>query len=402
MKNSIVAVLLAFFCLSVSVGFAQSSRVSPTSESTSNKKANQCPPQAAATPTPQIDSESAEEVNETNIRMDSIPGAVDGEEVIKVDTDLVTIPVKVTDRKGRFIPNLTKENFKVLEEKIEQEIELFSNEQQPFTVALVLDMSYSSTFKINEIQQAAIEFIEQLRPNDRVMVISFSEEVFVHCPPTNDRKVLYQAIKQTKIAQGTSLYEAVDIVINHKFNSISGRKAMVLFTDGVDTTSRRVHDLTNLKDALEVDTLIYPIQYDTYADVQAILNKPATLPPTQPVPPGQKSPFPFPLPTMGGVGVPGGQGTTAEDYRKAGEYLEQMAERTGGRVYQASTIGNLTAAFSKIAAELREFYSLGYYPKDEAKPGEKRRIKVTVNQEGTSVQARDSYVVGKKDGKSKK
>lgn len=391
MKNYVVAALLAFFCLSVSAVFAQSSRVSPNTDGTV-KKANQRPPKPAATPTPETE-ENAEEVNQTNIRMDSIPLEND-EDVIKVETELVTIPVKVLDRKGRFVPNLTMENFKVFEDKVEQQIELFSNEQQPFTVALVLDMSYSSTFKINEIQQAAIEFIDQLRPNDKVMVVSFSEEVIVHAEPTNDRNRLYQAIKQTKIASGTSLYEAVDLVINHKFNKIKGRKAVVLFTDGVDTTSRRAHDLSNLRDALETDILFYPIQYDTFADVQAIASRPVALPP-QPVPPTQKSPFPFPLPTSG-IGTPSTQGTSAEDYRKAGEYLDQIAVRTGGRVYKASTTGNLSDAFTKIASELREFYSLGYYPKENAKQGESRKIKVSVDQKGVAVKARDSYVVGKK------
>ncbi len=185
--------------------------------------------------------------------------------------------------------------------------------------------------------------------------------------------------------------------MNAKLKKIDGRKAIVLFTDGVDTTSRRAHDLSNLRDAQELDALIYPIQYDTFADVQTLKNKPVITPPTipGPIPSKDKSPFPFPIP-IGGVGTPGSQGTTAEEYKKAGEYLNEMAVRTGGTVFQADTTANLSQAFSNIAAELREFYSIGYYPSAEAQAGKKRKIKVRVNKDGTSVRSRDSYIVGKK------
>jgi len=164
------------------------------------------------------------------------------------------------------------------------------------------------------------------------MVVSFDRRSS-HFNRTDRRpRTNLQGNQSTKIASGTSLYEAVDIVINQKFKRIKGRKAIVLFTDGVDTTSRRVHDSTNLRDALEFDALVYPIKYDTYADVQAIKNKPVIVPPTQPspLPPKNPSPFPFPIPT-GGVGTPSSQGTSAEDYLKAGEYLDEMAtERADG------------------------------------------------------------------------
>ena len=94
--------------------------------------------------------------------------------------------------------------------------------------------------------------------------------------------------------------------------------------------------------------------------------------------------------------MPGQKGTTAEEYRYAEEYLNQLALRTGGRVHHATSYANLITAFEKIASELREFYSIGYYPKDDGEPGKTRRIKVKVNQENMVVRARDSYVVAKK------
>ena len=383
MKKYAFVLVALLICLSFTFSFAQSRRAPTDSD---NQKANKRPTTPIPTPTP-IETEASEtEIEQdTNVQTDG--------EVLRVDTELVTIPVKISDRKGRFIGGLMKEDFQVFEDNAPQEITYFSNEQQPFTVALVLDMSYSTTFKIAEIQQAAMAFIAQLRENDKVMVISFDEEVHFLCQPTTDRKVMQTAIRSTRIASGTSLYEAVDLVINDKFRKTNGRKAIVLFTDGVDTTSRKAHDLNNLSDALELDALVYPIQYDTFNDVQAIKNRPVIVPPTQPspIPTQNKSPFPFPIPTSG-VGTPSSQGTSAEDYRKADEYLNQMADRTGGRLYKASTTANLALAFSNIAAELREYYSLGYYPKEDAKTGKKRKIKVRVTQTGLVVRARDGYI----------
>ena len=400
MKN-LFAASLAIICLSFTVNFAQSRSASPD---INNQKANKRPPQSQPDPTPQPAKITNPEdlPNTTNIELvndKNDENSIDGdEEVISIDTKVVSVPVKILDRKGRFIGGLKQEDFQISENNVPQEIAYFSNEQQPFTVALVLDMSYSSTFKIEEIHQAAISFIAQLRKDDKVMVVSFDEEVHILTPPTNDRAVLQRAIQGTRVASGTSLYEAVDFVINKKFNKIGGRKAIVLFTDGVDTTSRRSNDLQNISDVQESDVLIYPIQYDTFNQVQAMKNTPVIVPPTQPspIPSKNKSPFPFPIPT-GGVGTPSSQGTSVEDYRRADEYLKGLADYTGGRIYQASTAVNLTQAFAKIASELREYYSIGYYPKEEGKAGARRKIKVRVAQDNLVVRARDSYIVGKKD-----
>lgn len=349
---------------------------------TSDQKANKRPPQPASTPPAEVKKSTDNE----------IAGPLTDNEVINVDTNLVSIPVKVLDRGGRFIAGLKKEDFKVYEDEVEQEIALFSNIEEPFTVALILDMSPSSTFKIHEIQAAANAFIAQLRPNDKVMIVSFDAEIHVLAEPTNDRKTLQAAIKSTQIASGTSLYETVDFVVNKRFKKLEGRKAIVLFTDGVDTTSIKANSATNLSDVYELDALIYPIEYNTFYDVQKMKNKPVV---TNPIPSSTPSPFPFPLPT---IGKPSGQGTTAEDYQKAHEYLEELANRTSGRLYQADNTSNLSLAFSKIADELRQTYSLGYYPNTE-KSEKKRKLKVRVSQKGYVVRARDSYVAHKLDNK---
>ncbi|MBK7392981.1 MAG: VWA domain-containing protein [Chloracidobacterium sp.] len=362
---------------------AQSTRPQPKT----GEKANKRPVEPAATPTPlPVD---------VPISDDKI--TVDDGEIIKVTTQLVSVPVRVMDKRGRFIGGLTKENFKVTEDGKDQEIGLFSNEHEPFTVALVLDMSYSTTFKISEIQNAAIAFIDQLRPNDKVMVISFDEEVHVLCDATNDRQTIYRAIKSTKIATGTSLYEAVALVMNKKLRSIQGRKAIILFSDGVDTTSRQSTYNDNVSDSMELDALIYVVRYDTFADVQkmkngSIIKKP---PPMQ-IPGQDNGGILGTITQSGGLGTPSGAGTSVEEYEKAKEYLGQLAFRTGGRLYEATTLTNLADAYSKIASELREFYSLGYYPKEDRTAGKKTSIKVKVDREGVVVRTRDGYIVPKK------
>jgi VWFA-related protein len=382
-------ILLSLLLVASAALFAQSRPQRPVNNS--GQKANQRPTQTADTPEKTENRTSADQNAADESPVDA---GIDDGEVLRVDTRLVTIPVKISDRKNRFIAGLQKEDFKIFEDGREQEIAYFSDAEEPFTVALVLDMSYSSTFKINEIQAAALAFIAQLHQDDKVMVVSFDEEVHLLCEPTNDRKVLQAAIRSTKIASGTSLFEAVDLVVNKRFKKISGRKAIVLFTDGVDTTSRRASDLSNLKDVYELDALIYPIEYDTYYDVQAMKNRPATVKAPSPIPPtiGNTTTLPFPIPT---VGTPSSQGTSAEDYRKAREYLQELADRTSGRVYKAGTTANLAQAFTNIASELRQIYSLGFYPADE-KEGKRRQLKVRVNREGAVVRARDSYVVNRK------
>lgn len=378
--RSIAVILILLVCTSIQQLNAQSGREKPSSGS---GKTNQRPGEPSPT-LPRV-TETPAVVESSSVISDS--------DVIQVDTQLVTIPVRVMDRNGRFVAGLTKENFKVLEDGQERELAMFSNEQQEFTVALVLDMSYSTTFKIGEIQSAAIAFIDQLRQQDKVMVISFDEEVHMLCEATSDRKAIYRAIKSTKIATGTSLYNAVDLVMNNRLRKIEGRKAIILFTDGVDTTSRRVNAINNLSDAREIDALIYPIRYDTYDDVQSMKNKSVTqkIPPVLfPLPPPGSNPFPMPT-----GGTPSSQGTTEKDYEYARQYLEQLASRTGGTIYLASTTGNLSEVFSKIAGELREFYSLGFYP-DDVKPEKSRKLKVKVDQPNLAVKARDSYTVGKK------
>lgn len=321
-------------------------------------------------------------------------------EILRVSTTLVTVPVSVLDRNGKYVPNLRKEDFHIYEDGSEQEVAYFASVEKPFTVALVIDTSGSTQNKLEEIQEAAISFVNQLRPEDSVMVVSFDDRVRLLSEPTNDRYALQSAIRRTTPGDGTKLYDAVDFVINERFNRIKGRKAIVLFTDGVDTTSRRATYEGTIRDAEELDALIYPIQFDTYADTVGRMGNPGGG---------------FPRRRGGGItigdilggilnggnvsigngggGNPSCRGCTREEYERGAAYLRDLAQRTGTRVEQAGDGRNLAQAFSVIAEELRRQYSLGYYPKAQAQAGQRRQIRVRVNQPNMVVRARDSYIM---------
>jgi len=352
--------------------------------STSKKPASTNPPTSA----PRSDRQAGQQTEQQTAE------EVGDDEVVRVNTSLVTIPVSVLDRDGRYIPNLGKEDFRIFEDGAEQEVAYFGAVEQPFTVALLIDTSGSTQFKLEDIQDAAIAFLDQLRPEDSVIVISFDDSIDVLSEATNDRRVLRNAIRRTRGGGSTRLYDAVDLTIKRRLNRIKGRKAIVLFTDGVDTASSRASYETNVRDAEELDAMVYPIQYDTYLDAG---HTGTQWPPTSRIPPVMLPfPFPFPLPIpggrRGGGRGGGGTGTSRGEYTRAGAYLRDMAEKTGGRLYQASDVSYLERAFESIAEELRRQYSLGYYPQRQAQAAERRLIKVRVKRPNLVVRARDSYI----------
>lgn len=328
---------------------------------------------------------------------------IEDDEIIKVETNLVTFPVSVLDRDGRFISGLQQSDFQIFENGTAQRIELFQSVEQPFTVILMLDVSPSTQYKINEIQDAAISFVNQLRRDDKVMVISFDEKINVLSQATNNRSTLRNAIMRAEFGDGTSLYEAVDFAINRELRKIQGRKAVVIFTDGVDTTSSRANYQSTVKNAEESEALIYPIRYNTYQGNGSW---------------GGSYPQPAPRrrrggggwggvlgDILGGVVIGGGSypprsgggsaGSSSQEYATGKRYLEELARNSGGRAFEANQ--NLDAAFSGIAEELRRQYSIGYYPEKEGQIGERRSIKVRVMRPNLVVRAKNSYIVGAND-----
>jgi len=326
-----------------------------------------------------------DELNESNVNPDG--ETVEGD-VIRFDTALVMVPVSVLDRNGRYVPQLRKDQFRLAENGVNQKIAYFATTDSPFSVVLLIDTSGSTQMRLDDIQDAAIKFVEKLKPTDSVMVMSFDDRIQVQCKATTDRDVIQKAIRRTRTGGGTRLYDAVDDILRKQLKTIAGRKAVVLFTDGVDTTSHRASYDSTIRLAEESDAPIYSVDYDT-SGMGGGMGRGTG---------GRGTIFGIPIPTPG---IPGSTipGSSPGDYRRAVAYLHALANQTGGRFYSGDTQFGIAQAFAWIAEELGRQYSLGYYPSTQGKDGERRQIKVRVTESDLVVKARDSYIYSDKSKK---
>jgi VWFA-related protein len=293
---------------------------------------------------------------------------IDEDDVIRVETNLVKLPVSVTDGNGRFISGLRQEDFQIFENGFPQQIEYFTSVENPFTIVLLLDLSPSTKYKINEIQDAAISFFDEMRRDDRLMVVTFARNIDFLSDGTASNERVRQAIRGTRFGDGTSLYEAVDFA-NRLIRPIQGRKAIVLFSDGVDTSSRRSSYEGTVKRIEESNALLYSVKYNTFIDHQANSKKKIIY----------------------------GAGGSPAEHKRGKEYLESLTKVSGGRLYEADTTVNLNNAFKNIAEELRRQYSIGYYPENEGKAGDRKNILVRVKRPNLIVRSKGSYIVEAKE-----
>ncbi len=292
----------------------------------------------------------------------------EGGQTIKLEVSLVTVPVTVAGKDGKYIAGLQQSDFRIFENGAEQKIDRLVPEADPFYVALMIDTSGSTHFKISEMQEAALAFDEALRPQDRVMAISFDSRVSIDSEFTADREQLRRAILQTRgTGDSTRLYDALEQVVEEKLNPVAGRKAIVLFTDGMDNASEKADSADTRRLVEQSDVLVYAIQYDTRSD---------------------------PLPKQPNWGViprPQGYPTLDDLYEFAVRYLKDLTGHSGGRVYHADTAASLSDAFSQIADDLRHQYTLCYYPANPRRDGSYRNIRVRVDKPGVKVRARAGY-----------
>ena len=263
-------------------------------------------------------------------------------DVLRINANLVSVPVTVINRQGQYVVDLHQSDFRIYEDGKEQTIAHFSNVDRPFSVALLIDTSGSTAPFLDQIKGAAKAFVEQLRPSDTLRPIYFHGEIVsLTKVGMNDRGLLNAAIDQMEpgpVLMGTRLYDAVDFALG-VLKPESARKAIILFTDGENTWGKATMKST-LKEAEESDIIVYTLQY-------------GDLPPDK--------------------------------------YLQQLADKTGGRYFKAGDTNAIRASFAGVAEELRRQYLIGYYPKEPAQRGQQRKIKVKVNRERVAVRARRSH-----------
>jgi VWFA-related protein len=304
-------------------------------------------------------------------------------EVLRTETALVVLPVSVKDREGRAISDLKKEDFRIYETGIEQEVAYFAPVDEAFTVVLMLDTSSSVWKSFDKIKDAAARFVGHLKSEDRVMVISFAHRMTIHCEPTNDRERLLKVIHGIGKGMSTHLYAAVQDVMKNQLGKIKGRKAVVLFTDGVDESGEQTARQT-VHYAEELDALVYTIRFDTYdqkldamMQAQRAISLGGLLPPL--------------LAPPSSAGKPE---SLSEAYERGERFLHDLAGVTGGNYFEANhNLRDLDQAFTQIAEHLSHQYSLGYYPRPRGRPGERRYVRVRVERSGVAVHSRGTYIL---------
>ena len=237
--------------------------------------------------------------------------AQDDIETLKIDTNLVTVPVIASSQTGKYISDLRKEEFKLAEDGVPQEIAFLATVNAPFYVVLMLDTSDSTQDSLAQIRRAAIAFLSQLSSRDRVKIISFDSEVRDWNEFTSDKAILRAAIEKTISGHGTKVYDAVQTALN-ALRPIQQRKAIVMFTDGMDWHSDNSTYEGTLRDLDESGVIVYPIRYDTRAFTEQLARKQAAetegvelptsgvirQPPAGTTPPTFPSKEPFPVPTQ--------------------------------------------------------------------------------------------------------
>jgi VWFA-related protein len=304
-------------------------------------------------------------------------------DTIKIDTNLISVPVIVSDRENRYVPDLKVEAFRLFDNQVEQKITYFDTGEEPLNVVLMLDTSLSTSEVLDDIKKAAKAFLKELRPQDRAMIVTFDWKMQKLSTLTSDRKELESAIKHAKAGKipGTVFNDALMDVSTRELQPIRGRKAIILLSDGEDHGSEFIAEQL-IRTQSEADAMIYSIYY-----------RPELLRffgpvPNRRFPPPRRWPFHHAAPQQprGGPGS-GGQRSLLE----GDELMRILSEVTGGRFYQGET-KKLKETFALIAEELRHQYRLGFYPEELKRDGSAHALLVKVNLPDVSVRSRRKYL----------
>ncbi|HEX4945440.1 MAG TPA: VWA domain-containing protein [Blastocatellia bacterium] len=322
------------------------------------------------------------------------------EEVLRVDTTLVSIDVAVTSKTGSRSPaNLKAEDFVVYEDGVRQKVENFAATEAPFNVALLVDTSGSTKAETDLLKKAARRFLNEMRPQDRIAIIELNQRVSVLEDLTSDRDKLEHAIDFLQPGTGTAFYDALQIALEDVLKKVDGRKAIIALTDGVDSTGGATYDevLPEIEKS-GVTTYILEVNTESVTEKGMMLDC------------NDEKSFHFSRKQLKKYlreYADGADDAQYEDhcelsrlermqinrrlYESARKELRELSSQTGGRVYPCKYLSEIEPAYTQIAAELRTLYSLGYYPKNEKRDGKWRTLKVAISRTGLVAKTKPGY-----------
>ncbi|MEK6283891.1 MAG: VWA domain-containing protein [Acidobacteriota bacterium] len=344
---------------------------------------------------------------------------VDEGDVVRVETQLVSVPAVVRTPNGRPLAGLRTENFMLFENGQQQQITDFTTTEAPFEIAILLDTSGSTRADVSLIRQAASSFIDALRPGDRIALVGFSmgrqlrtagPQVDVLSRLTDDRKVLRSAIEQLGSSSGTPFYDALERVADEIFREspreeLRGRRAIVALTDGVDSTSNTEFQNVRAK-LLRAGVASYFIQVNTEEFVENRLLKDCQ-------DEGRLTLSAKQLQRYRRIFQPRAKPEDFLDFCEMGSFermqisrdlynlarleMNELAKASGGTNFLAANLQDARAAFASVASEIGTQYSLGYYPSNKARDGKFRAIRVEVHglKDKPVVRAREGYYAPK-------
>ena len=284
----------------------------------------------------------------------------------------VVIPVSVFDRTGAPVSKFSKADFAVFVDGAAVEVEALEKPTSLPNVLLLLDMSPSAFKRIEDIRRKAQEFALELPAGTKVMVAEFHSQMNVRSQLTDDRDEIVKAISNTKVGDGTSLYTAMETLSEKVLPTLRGKTVVVVFTDGVDTTSTSGTYRSSVLEIASAEASIYPVYYDTSVDVNLRSARP------------RLDPFRFP---PGSIPTRGIAGMSEREYERGREYLEDLAAVTGGRLLPAS---KFEAGMKSLAAELASKIYLRISIANVA--DSRRSIKVRVNRPNLKVISRGALL----------
>lgn len=296
----------------------------------------------------------------------------------KGNKNLMRIPVVVSDREGRRIAGLRKEDFSVFQNGKQQNIVSFGTDEEPVSVALLLDTSGSTQEVLDKIKDAAKDFIELLNPNDQCLIATFDSRLNILISFTSEKQSLKNSLDKIQTAEhdGTIMFSAIDQIAQNSFSRVKGRKAIVILSDGKDYGSTISKD-DLLSELNESDVSIYPVYYQSgtgfnkpiVADNGAVIEgkeKNSPKPSKEKKPKKRKNVYSVLIP------LPGDTYNAEEiklidkvDTANAVATLKEISNLTAGRFYLSDS-AKLSMIFKQVAAELRLQYLLGFYVEDRS------------------------------------